>query len=193
MDDIADAAEATQGKLAKYFEVSSDLAVVALVLDPRYKMEYYGEPGNPTYVDHLNILKRVWERYKVGDNFAAIHQVSAAGPSFLKKRKLSHPADELDKYLSQPLEDTTIHPLHWWKAQLGYIGLRRMARDVLAIPATSASSERCFSQGRIIMPFNRCRLNPETMEALNCLRNWRRGYYEAIGIFEKEDEEGTPD
>ena len=47
-----------------------------------------------------------------------------------------------------------------------------MAQDILAIPATSASSERVFSGGRLVMPFNRTRLDSETMRALMCLRHW---------------------
>lgn len=161
--------------------------MVALVLDPRYKMDYYGKPGEQAYIAHLNIVTKVWGRYKTDVNSGDINQVEAVGPSFLKKRKFSHPADELEKYLSQPLEDVSIHPLHWWKSQRGYVGLRRMARDILAVPATSAASERSFSQGRIIMPFNRCQLNPNTMEALNCLRNWRREFYESLGVGEDKE------
>ena len=110
-------------------------------------MDYYGKPGEQAYIAHLNIVTKVWGRYKTDVNSGDINQVEAVGPSFLKKRKFSHPADELEKYLSQPLEDVSIHPLHWWKSQRGYVGLRRMARDILAVPATSAASERSFSQG----------------------------------------------
>ena len=64
-------------------------------------------------------------------------------------------------------------PLTWWNGnQIPFPRLSIMARDILAIPATSASSERAFSGGRLVMPFNRTRLDSKTMTALLCLRNW---------------------
>jgi hypothetical protein len=33
----------------KYFDISSDLAVAATVLDPRFKMDYYIEAKNSNY------------------------------------------------------------------------------------------------------------------------------------------------
>ena len=43
---------------------------------------------------------------------------------------------------------------------------------VLAVPATSASSERIFSKARLVMPWNRCRLASESLRAIMCLRDW---------------------
>jgi hypothetical protein len=49
-----------------------------------------------------------------------------------------------------------------------------MARDHLAIPATSAASERVFSNGSDIITKKRNRLSPPTIRYLLCLRNWGR-------------------
>ncbi len=53
-----------------------------------------------------------------------------------------------------------------------YPKLSKVAQRVLAIPATSAASEREFSKARIVMPWYRCRLSPSTLQALMCLRDW---------------------
>jgi len=47
-----------------------------------------------------------------------------------------------------------------------------MARDFLAIPATSVPSEHIFSLAGRIVDDNRTNLDPNTVEALVCLRNW---------------------
>ncbi|KZS00914.1 Uncharacterized protein APZ42_002602, partial [Daphnia magna] len=49
-----------------------------------------------------------------------------------------------------------------------------MAKDLLCIPATSAASERVFSAGKDVFGIARMSLNPETVEALVCLRSWYR-------------------
>ena len=49
-----------------------------------------------------------------------------------------------------------------------------MARDILAITASSASSERVFSSGRDLIGISRHKLIPQTMEACICLRSWFR-------------------
>jgi hypothetical protein len=47
-----------------------------------------------------------------------------------------------------------------------------MARDYLAIPATSASSERLFSSGKLLITDNRNSLGEYTIEAVECLKSW---------------------
>jgi hypothetical protein len=56
-----------------------------------------------------------------------------------------------------------------------------IARKYLAIPASSASSERFFSQGALIIPKLRNRLTKETFEKIICLKSW--------GVFKDEEEE----
>ena len=47
-----------------------------------------------------------------------------------------------------------------------------IARDHLAIPATSAPSERVFSQGGDIVTKKRNRLSGERIRELLCLKDW---------------------
>jgi hypothetical protein len=47
-----------------------------------------------------------------------------------------------------------------------------MAKDYFAIPATSASSERCFSKARQLLPYTRGRLGPEKIQERMLLDSW---------------------
>jgi hypothetical protein len=61
----------------------------------------------------------------------------------------------------------------WWKANtLRYPKLAEVARQLLAIHATSAASERMFSKARLVMPWNRCKLHASTLQSIMCLRDW---------------------
>jgi len=46
-----------------------------------------------------------------------------------------------------------------------------MARDYLAITATSVSSERLFSSGGNMLTDKRCKLAPKTLRASLCLKS----------------------
>lgn len=59
-----------------------------------------------------------------------------------------------------------------------------MARDYLAIPATSASSERVFSTGRHLISDTRNCLSAKTIQACLCLKSW----FKNEKIFNEEDE-----
>ncbi|CAO1948759.1 unnamed protein product [Urochloa humidicola] len=82
---------------------------------------------------------------------------------------------ELDLYLEEPLLPRTqeLDIVQWWQhAGIKYPTLRKIARDVLAIPMTTVASESAFStSGRIISP-HRSRLAPSMIEALMCMQAW---------------------
>ena len=71
----------------------------------------------------------------------------------------------------QPGEHTDILK-YWCAKQYQYPVIAYIARDHLAIPATSAASERVFSNGSDIITKKRNRLSPPTIRYLLCLRNW---------------------
>jgi hypothetical protein len=49
-----------------------------------------------------------------------------------------------------------------------------VARDVLAIPASTVASESAFSAGGRVVDKYRSRLDPEVVEALICTKDWIR-------------------
>jgi hypothetical protein len=90
-----------------------------------------------------------------------------------KKCKTQSLEEEFRSYIKSPPERYTTDPLQWWNSQKkSYPALSEVAKSVLSIPASSAASEREFSKARIVMPWNRCRLDPDTLKALMCLRHW---------------------
>ena len=50
-----------------------------------------------------------------------------------------------------------------------------MARDYLAIPASSAASECAFSAGGNLITNKRSRLVPKSVRITQCLRSWAQG------------------
>ena len=63
--------------------------------------------------------------------------------------------------------------LKWWKDnQSQFPTLAKMARDYLAMQASSVPSERGFSKSGLTVSNLRNRLNPETVRYLMCLQSW---------------------
>ena len=81
-------------------------------------------------------------------------------------------ASELDRYLALQ-EDEETDPLLWWQAHAKeYPNVSNMARDYLAIQATSVPSEQAFSiAGNTISKTRNCLL-PETARACFCMKSW---------------------
>jgi len=75
-----------------------------------------------------------------------------------------------------------VKPLEYWKAnETRFPVLSLVARKYLGIPASSAASERFFSQGALINTKLRNRLNKSTFEKIICLKSW--------GVFNNEEEQ----
>ena len=65
-----------------------------------------------------------------------------------------------------------------------YPVLSLLAKDVLAIPASTVPSESAFSTGgRIIDPL-RCSLSTSTVEALICMQSWLHTSQDKVGARE---------
>jgi hypothetical protein len=68
------------------------------------------------------------------------------------------------------------NPRRWWledTQQRLYPNLsKKMAFDMLSIPAMSAELERLFSGAKISITDRRNRLRIESIEALECLESW---------------------
>ncbi|WVZ61995.1 hypothetical protein U9M48_011797 [Paspalum notatum var. saurae] len=84
---------------------------------------------------------------------------------------------ELESYLSKvPIRRSDrFNILTWWQMNSSeYPTLSRMARDMLAVPASTVASESAFSTGSRVLSDFRSRMTPETVEALVCLQDWIR-------------------
>ena len=70
-------------------------------------------------------------------------------------------------------------PLDFWtKNQLQFPILAPVARRVLAVPATSASTERLFSASGRVCTFDRTSLKPANVDILSTLHVWERSSLE---------------
>jgi len=66
-----------------------------------------------------------------------------------------------------------VNPLNWWKInETQYPQIAKMARDYLAIPATSVLSEQYFSISKNLITDNRNRLAGKTVRICICLKSW---------------------
>ena len=82
---------------------------------------------------------------------------------------------ELDAYLEEACEEDgdDFDVLAWWKRHAEKFPiLASMARDFLAIPLSTVASESAFSCGGRILGDTRSSLNPDTLQALVCAKDW---------------------
>jgi len=76
------------------------------------------------------------------------------------------------------LANKNIDPLEWWKTNEVYLPrLSQMARDYLAIPATSVPSEQSFSMGKNLITDKRNRLAGKTIRFCMCLKSWWTSFF----------------
>ncbi|KAE8733017.1 hypothetical protein F3Y22_tig00001644pilonHSYRG00324 [Hibiscus syriacus] len=147
-------------KFDKYWSVIHGVMGVAVILDPRYKfkmMEYafpkiYGFEKSDVEIVKLKVLvSRLFQDYETCI------------------------MSELDHYLQEKVrtQNSELDILSWWKTNgFKYPTLQKIARDILAIPISTVTSESAFStSGRLVSP-HRSRLHPKTLEALMCAQSW---------------------
>lgn len=100
------------------------------------------------------------------------------GPNELKRKSIFNflqlPAkkktSELDVYLSEPLVNNTSIAL-FWKSATRFPQLQRVAKKLLAVPATSGGFDRLFPLAACIVRAKRNRLPPHTTERLLLYKN----------------------
>jgi hypothetical protein len=153
---------------------------ISVILDPRFKVDYYDQHNwEPEMIAHAkDALRRAMESYKPSEwpSSPADRVVSpeAGGSMRAHLRKRRCVRSELEKYLAESVvDDLDEDILEWWKCHARtYPCLARIARDYLAIPATSAPAERAFSVGKDLVPDNRGSLSEKTIQACMCLSGW---------------------
>ena len=178
--DICKAAKAAHSKLRKYYS-STDLTPiysVATAMHPDYKLDWWAHAGWDHYADQaVEMVHEVSRKYDVIDLAQELpianNIAGTLGRPWLKPQ--SRPlGTDLDRYAKDD-EPTGDSELTWWQEQEGrYPKLVQMAKDYLAIPATSTPSERCFSQARLVLPHTRNRLGPTKVKELILLEAWFR-------------------
>ncbi|CAN1220698.1 Putative AC9 transposase [Linum grandiflorum] len=184
-------------KFIKYWQVIQDLLAIAVVLDPRYKLdiiEYYTEriamDGSLLNANTIRgILGDLLVEYQVKMNVnnaptICNHMAGSSSTSdqgfdlFVSQRKrymTSSVTAELDNYLNEDIlpRQPDFDILMWWKVNgPKYPILQNVAKDILALLVTSVASESAFSSGGRVLDPHRSRLHESTVEALMCTRSW---------------------
>jgi hypothetical protein len=173
-----------------YSKTGAGMYAVALILDPTFKLEYYEE--NEWTASEIagakNALLQVIEEYGGTPEAATVPQPSQASSivdsiddpyEWLAKRKRKRrrveKESELERYLKADTIEAHADILKWWKQNAeAYPCLARIARNYLAIPATSAPAERVFSGGADLVPDKRGSMDKETIRMCMCLDSWLR-------------------
>jgi hypothetical protein len=93
------------------------------------------------------------------------------------KLKVARCRNELQQYVEEGFHPCTpdFNILKWWDVNSErYPILGNMARDVLAVPASTVASESAFSACGRVITYHISSLAPETVEALMCYGEWIR-------------------
>lgn len=183
--DLHDAASYAHDKLEGYYNCSSEHFTIATLMDPRMKLEYYKDPnkdeaGNQNDAEEKQQqFREVYDEYKLLGLPAAPNLTPTVAESDDEDNPLKHIStpcleDEMHHYLHiLPILAYKEDPLKWWEAHQSRLPiLYCIARDYLAIPATSAPSEREFSAAGQLVTVRRTSLNDDSIQANMCLRSW---------------------
>ncbi|CAN0862132.1 Putative AC transposase [Linum grandiflorum] len=185
-------------KFIKYWDSIHEILALAVVLDPRYKLDvidyYCGKFGLVGLASSFSSDKIQQLMYDLIDEYQRKNSASTGLADseaksnsssddmdfeiFLsqrKKAKTSSYKSELDHYLSEDIIPRTsdFDILLWWKQNCPkYPTLGDIAKDLLAIPVSSVASESAFSSGGRLLDPHRSKLHYSTVEALMCTRTW---------------------
>ncbi|CAN0846185.1 Putative AC transposase [Linum grandiflorum] len=192
---IVSMAEKMWNKFAKYWDDIHLLLVVAVVLDPRYKLdlvEYYatrfGIDSTDLVAERVKsvVADLVMEYQRKSPKNTSVSLTCAPSSSSTdldfdryvrqrKKIKTFVVTTELDHYLAEDVHPRTedFDLLGWWKFSGAKCPiLQDITRDLLVVPVTSVASESAFSSGGRLLDPHRSRLLPATVEAMMVLRSW---------------------
>jgi hypothetical protein len=204
--EIATMLEYMKNKFNKYWNKSYVLLCVPVVFDPRYKLKFidflftesFPTQAKQKFAKVERLVRSLFQAYSSQGKYSNIassvqgvvdHEVPsikddpwAAWDRQLSNDLRSQMSTELDKYLDEnPIpRSKEFDILKWWMANATkYLILVRIAKDLLAIPASFVASESAFSTSKRIINDFRSSLMPEIIEALICTQDW----YGAEGKF----------
>lgn len=170
---LKDVIRAIQTKLSTYWTHLEDISYMATFLDPRFKRICF--PNLTTE----EILRPIRERLYSEDptsNATTSHPhnldifIRRLRPTYSLSNSFD---DEITRYYDCPDASENTLPLVWWNAHKEeYPRLAKMARDYLAIMATSVPCENLFSIAGATITKKRNRLSTDSVRAFLCLKSW---------------------
>lgn len=183
-------------KMNTYWELSYLKICIPAILDPRFKMRFLEFRLNQWFQEEAfrytskveKTFRKLFAEYSAETSDPFLEKAPAVDEKIDENNPWSDwgqhqsaqrisTTNELDKYLEEETLSVGVDLdiLQFWKMHSGtYPTLARMARDILAVPASTVASESAFScAGRIVSDY-RSRLKSETIEALICFQDWLR-------------------
>ncbi|KAL5714914.1 hypothetical protein ACHQM5_016815 [Ranunculus cassubicifolius] len=194
--------EKMKAKFGDYWMKHNIILAMAVVMDPRYKLNFVGYAFNAIYGSNNsetpkvrsnldNLLMLYVNTYSKAatstthvqpDAQAQLHNTRHGNDllkdfeSFDSQENLYTPQKtQLEMYLEEPRRKIhePLNVLDYWKSnQFRYPELARMARDILSIPISTVASEATFSVGGRVIDQFRSALLPENVESLVCSNDW---------------------
>ncbi|MBW0466196.1 hypothetical protein O181_005911 [Austropuccinia psidii MF-1] len=184
---IEAAALAMTSKLKKYLTLllHKTPVICASILDPRCKMKFFTAHDTTLaqFGTSANALAKIFED-EAQKQCTSVNnpppEPERDGQSGLFDEMYSAKwleggtvESEIQRFFAEPPEPKSTDILLFWKSRGGiFPHLSLMACKYLAIPATSAPSERVFSCGRKILTYQRASLSSTHVEQLSCLKDW---------------------
>lgn len=135
---------------------------IASFLDPRYKDLEFEPIGAREKI--RTVVKDLLERFRTqNNNLEQERPVQRSDLEFLYGNIITDSNDrsiQFQNYIAEPQLRFDLNAFEWWKFRENkYPALAELAKQYLAIPATSVSSERCFSTaGNIVTSKRTCLL-----------------------------------
>ncbi|XP_062028903.1 zinc finger BED domain-containing protein RICESLEEPER 2-like [Rosa rugosa] len=184
-------------KFEKYWSDYSLILGIAIVMDPRYKMEFvewaysklYGvnseqlKQFTDTLFSLFDVYVEKWSNPVNSSGFMSESCSQIEGEDTIleefdanyKNGSTSSMNNEFHKYLDEERLERKkeLDVLSWWKMeQFRYPILFHMACDVLTIHISTVASESAFSTAGRVLDQYRSSLLPDTVQALLCTRDW---------------------
>lgn len=156
-------------------------ACMAMFCDPRYKTVVFR--NDSAREEWLKTLAQEQLNYSdPGKDYGNEHEGGAVASSSLwaafdtmveTQDKGNDPSKEIRAYIDDKTISRNADPCKWWRevGQYKYPAVATLARRYLAIPATSASSERAFSAAGNVATQCRAALLPEHIRQLTFLHD----------------------
>ncbi|CAI6372557.1 unnamed protein product [Macrosiphum euphorbiae] len=155
-------------KRQEYDEVVIDQ--ISCFLDPRYK--YLETETDEVKENVRKSVQNVLQTTRPAESNEVVSEEISAMDFLLDAKSYGENESEFDMYLREPqLNHNVSNPLIWWKNnELKYPNLALLAKKYLCAPATSVTSERCFSTAGNIVTSKRSCLLPENVNLLTFLK-----------------------
>ncbi|CAN0891510.1 Putative AC transposase [Linum grandiflorum] len=169
-------------------QVCNTFTYMTAILDPRIKTELI--PESLTSASHLDEARAHFARnysthfptmpgggYEDEDRGGGGGVNMSFAEEIARKRRRANlgnaTVDELSQYLSEPPAGIPTDVLEWWKANGSrYPRLSAMARDFLAVQATSVAPEELFCRRGEEIDKQRFCMPHESTQAVLCVKSW---------------------